>query len=563
MPHFAFFAAVFAGALSTGLPLLQAPVAGASTAQIWTGKGDGTSWGDARNWANNLVPQTGDSVTIAPTSLQVRPAVTGTPSGTKLQDLTLTDASLSGGAITVMGDFAWSVSQYYEAVGARLTVEGTASFSGAGEEDSRAPMSLDGDTEIAGPGLLSVQDTGMAITNSGIMTLQPGAVVRATVCCASTDELLNTGIISVPASASRTATVAFMRFDDQGSISVGPGSVLDVSGGPGDLGGGGSVSGGGTVRFDQGAAITLSPRVSVSAGSTIELTGNAEFFGPGGLKGGGTFLWTGGTIDGSLEGANSVHAMISGPAIKTFTSPGTTPAALALSGSTTLEGTGELVLSGATSFSNLGTLTMEAGSSVGGSVCCVKPEHFTNGGTLKVAAGRARATATNLAFTNSGTMNIMSGTMVIGTLSYQQTTGRTQLAGGSLSAAKQVDIAGGTLTGFGAVNGSVVNEGTVAPSTSGGVLKITGTYEQTSKGELLSVITGTKPGANFGQLNVGSHASLSGTLHVDAGSGFTPGHRLSVAVLVCQGRRGKFAGMSGGPNFSVAYSTTGAKVVYP
>ena len=56
---------------------------------------------------------------------------------------------------------------------------------------------------------------------------------------------------------------------------------------------------------------------------------------------------------------------------------------------------------------------------------------------------------TNLAFSNSGTVHVTGGTLAIGTLSYHQTAGVTQLAGGSLSAAKQVDIAGGTLSGFG------------------------------------------------------------------------------------------------------------------
>ena len=706
------------------------------------------TWGDARNWASNSVPQNGDSVTIAPSSSQARPAVTGTPSGIKLEDLTLTDASLSGGAVTVTGDFIWSASGDHETLAAPLTVEGSASFSGSGEEDSQAPLILDGITEIAGPGLLSLQDTGTAVKNSGTLTIEPGAVVRASVCCASTDEFLNTGVVSMPVSASGRASLAFTRFDDQGSVSVGAGSLLDVSGGPGQFGAGADLSGGGTLQFDQGAAITLSANVSVSGRSTIALTGNAEFFGPGGLDGSGTFLWTGGTIDGSLDVAKTLHTTISGSASKDLTSPARTPSVLAfhgpttvqgagpleafsanistsgtftvkpgatvkastccaspdkftntgtlsvpasapgtanlalmsfddqgtvsvgpgstllvtaapgafssgagisgggtlefdqsaemilannlsigaattvmltgestfvgpgsfsgtgdfqwtggtiegnldvasathttisgaasksltspgktpttfmLHGTTTLQGAGEVELSGATTLNNLGTLTMQAGTTVGGSLCCATPDHFTNGGTLRVAAGSANATVTNLAFSNSGTVHVTGGTLAIGTLSYHQTAGVTQLAGGSLSAAKQVDIAGGTLSGFGTVTGSVLNGGTVNPSTAGGPLHITGTYQQTNKGELLSVISGTKPGVQFGQLDVGGGATLAGTLHADTGSGFTPGHRQAFAVLVCHNRSGKFAGKSGRPVFGLTYSATAASVVY-
>ncbi len=273
-------AAALAGLLITGVLALPATVAGASGDQAWTGKGDGTTWSDARNWASNSVPQNGDSVTIAPTGAQARPAVTGTPTGIKLDDLTLTDASLSGGAVTVTGDFTWSASDDHETLAAPLTVEGSASLSGSGEEDSQAPLTLDGITEIAGPGLLSLQDTGTAITNSGTLIIEPGAAVRATVCCASTDEFLNTGVVSVPASASGRASLAFTRFDDQGTVSVGAGSLLDVSGGPGRFGAGADLTGGGTLQFDQGAAIALSANVSVSGRSTMALTGNAEFFGP-------------------------------------------------------------------------------------------------------------------------------------------------------------------------------------------------------------------------------------------------------------------------------------------
>ena len=73
----------------------------------------------------------------------------------------------------------------------------------------------------------------------------------------------------MPVSASGRASLAFTRFDDQGSVLVGAGSLLDVSGGPGQFGAGADLSGGGTLQFDQGAAITLSANVSVSGRSTI------------------------------------------------------------------------------------------------------------------------------------------------------------------------------------------------------------------------------------------------------------------------------------------------------
>jgi hypothetical protein len=741
-------AAVFAGALAVGVVAVTPMVARASSSQTWSGSGDGTTWGDPQNWASGSVPQNGDSVTIAPTATQPRPAVTMVPGGADLQDLTLTDASLSGGAVTVTGDFTWDVASSSNTLDAPLTVQGTATLSGAGRENSQAPMTFEGTTEIDGPGLLSIQDPGNAITNSGTMTLKPGVVVGATVCCVNPDQFLNTGTISVPASAAKTVSLEFMKFNDQGSVSVGPGSLLDVSGGPGAFKSGVAFSGGGSLQFDQGAAITLASNVHIGAGSTMTLTGNARFLGPGsfagagkfswsggtidgsldiaktiqtvvsgtgkktlmspgathallafhgpttvqdsgpleafaanmsnsgtftirpgatveaneccvspdvflntgtlsvpssaagtaeldlmsfrdhgavsvgagstlhvtigpgdfspgaGIHGGGTvlfdqgalmslasnisiaagttvqltgeatfrgngtftgtghFRWTGGTIDGNLAIASTVATIISGTATKSLTSPTSTAVALTLRGATTLAGTGELELSGATTLANLGTFTMGAGTTVGGSVCCVKPDKFTNQGRLLVAAGTKTATVTNMAFSNSGTVKLTSGTLFVNTLSYRQSAGATTLAGGSLSAAMGIDIAGGTLSGFGTITGSVLNNGIVAPSTTGGVLKITGSYKQTTAGKLAIVITGTKPGTKFGQLAVGGHATLAGTLHVSTGSGFTPKHHQAFAILLYHARSGTFTTHSGAPAYTLTYGTTLTKAVF-
>src|SRR5215469_474933 len=306
--------AALASALAAGALVLAPTVASASSSQTWTGGGDGSSWGDAQNWAGMSVPENGDSVIIPAVNSPARTVVTGVPAGTRLQDLTMTDASLSGGDVTVVGDFSWSVSQGFEILGSPLTVDGDASIGGAGEQDVQDPMTFDGNTDIAGPGLLSIQDSGPAITNSGTLTLEPNAVVRASVCCVSPDEFINNGTVAVPASG--TATVGFMGFHDEGSVSVAPGGLLDIAGGPGDFGAGTDVSGGGTLQFDSGAAITLASGVSIGAGSTVLLTGNAEFFGPGSFTGGGKFSWTGGTIDGSLSLGATVHTTVSGSAKK-------------------------------------------------------------------------------------------------------------------------------------------------------------------------------------------------------------------------------------------------------
>ena len=126
-----------------------------------------------------------------------------------------------------------------------------------------------------------------------------------------------------------------------------------------------------------------------------------------------------------------------------------------------------------------------------------------------------------------------------------------------------MNISKGTLSGFGIITGSVLNGGTVAPSTTGGVLKITGGYNQTSAGTLSSVITGTTPGTKFGQLSVGGKAMLAGTLKVNTGNGFVPTHGEAFSVLLYHTRSGMFGTLSGTPAYTVSYTATAANVVYP
>jgi hypothetical protein len=555
-----------AGTLAAGTGVLAAgllgPVAAsAASSQTWTAAGDGSSWGDPMNWASNSVPQNGDSVTIPAVRFPARTVVAGMPAGTQLQDLSMTDASLSGGDVTVAGNFSWSVSQGFEVLGSPVTVAGDATISGAGAQDVTQPLTFDGTAEISGPGVLSIEDAGPAVTNNGTLTVAPGALVEGSVCCVNPDVFANNGTVAM--SAAGTGNLADMEFNDKGTVAVGPGSLLDITGGPGGFGAAAKVSGGGTLQFDQGASMTLATGVSIGAGSTLTLTGNTQFFGPGTFAGTGKFSWSGGTIDGGLSVGPGIHTTVSGTATKTLTSPTSAPTALTLRGVTSLTDAGELELAGTTTLSNVGTMTMNTGTTVGGGVCCVAPDKFVNAGTLVVAAGTGTATTTNMQFSNSGTVKVNSGALAINTLGYKQAAGSTQLAGGSVTAAKQMNIAGGTLSGHGTITGSVLNGGTVAPSTTGGVLKITGGYNQKSTGTLTSVITGTTPGTKFGQLSVGGTATLAGTLKVNTGNGFVPGHGQAFSVLLYHTRSGMFGTLSGTPAYTVKYAATAANVVYP
>jgi hypothetical protein len=60
-----------------------------------------------------------------------------------------------------------------------------------------------------------------------------------------------------------------------------------------------------------------------------------------------------------------------------------------------------------------------------------------------------------------------------------------------------------------------------------------------------------------------SKATLAGTLKVSTGNGFVPSHGEAFSVLPYHTHSGTFSTLTGTPAYSVSYTATAAKVVYP
>jgi hypothetical protein len=58
-------------------------------------------------------------------------------------------------------------------------------------------------------------------------------------------------------------------------------------------------------------------------------------------------------------------------------------------------------------------------------------------------------------------------------------------------------------------------------------------------------------------------ATLAGTLKVNTGNGFVPGHGQSFSVLLYHTRSGMFGTLTGTPAYTVNYTATAANVVHP
>lgn len=167
-------------------------------------------------------------------------------------------------------------------------------------------------------------------------------------------------------------------------------------------------------------------------------------------------------------------------------------------------------------------------------------------------SGAASTTITAAAtLNNSGTVKAQSGTLSLG--NYVQTGGVTDLDGGAI-AGSLLGIQDGSLTGNGAISGSVTMGGTLSPGHSIGALSITGDATFTSGGifqvELSSLNDTSDELTVAGLLDLSAsddHLTLSGGL---AGQSYT--------IATFGSLLGEFDWVSGG--YDVTYDTLGKTI---
>ncbi|MFO0940977.1 MAG: hypothetical protein U0930_09430 [Pirellulales bacterium] len=112
-----------------------------------------------------------------------------------------------------------------------------------------------------------------------------------------------------------------------------------------------------------------------------------------------------------------------------------------------------------------------------------------------------------------------------------------------------------TLKGTGSFTGNVLNQGTIAPGNSPGIITINGNYTQSAGASLDIEIVGTNPNVpDFDQLIVNGSVSLNGVLNVIYLSGFVASSGSSFRIIDNDGTTmapGTFTGLAEGAQFSV------------
>ena len=300
--------------------------------------------------------------------------------------------------------------------------------------------------------------------NEGLVTKSGGTGTTTL----SLGPLTNTGVVHVS-----VGTLSITPFNNNGRAEVAAGAVLQATGG----------TSAGTFATAAGARLNLSS-IAMPTGTTFEgsgpvyldgavtglVTGTTCVVAPGaGVSGAftavGTLTWTGGMLVGQVTVAPGAVLSIAGDEGKTLWSA----AEIRNHGTVNWSGAGAIynVTGGAADVRNYsdGVMNITGDTTLGG------VGNFINEGLLKKTGGTGTTYLTFGVLANSGVIEARSGTITVNGL--EQSAGDTRLLGGSIGGGT-FNFTGGTLSGTGTVDASVVNAAIVSPGNSPGTLTITG-----------------------------------------------------------------------------------------
>jgi len=290
------------------------------------------------------------------------------------------------------------------------------------------------------------------------------------------------------------------------------------------------ISPGGSLRFDAPTdrpidfdSVTIGP--STSGGSTFNantgqpfnidtlvMDNNAQLSGTSPINVASQFTWRNGN-------------MFAGGAVTLAGSSNVLPTSSNRSSSRVMHNHGYFAmlgafsLAGSASFNNHPDGVVDFQSDGAG----ISSRPINNAGLIVKSGGTGQANVNFSTWTNTGTVEIQSGSIGMHTTQFVQNSGQTILNGGDLRiifGTFPVTLNGGVLMGVNTVFGNLVNNaGTIAPGLSVGELTVSGNCTQGASARLEVEIAGTSP-EDSDQLTVTGTAALAGTLRVTFVNGF-------------------------------------------
>ncbi len=364
----------------------------------------------------------------------------------------------------------------------------------------------------------TTNSNGVAFNNSGTVAVQAGSL---TLLAGGT----HTGIFS--ATASTSVNFGGTHIFQTSNTFTGPGS-MNLTGGNYALAG--TLLG--SLNLSAGN-LTISGAVNATnfAMSGGTLTGDANMTVTGALN------WTGGVMGGTGKitiAAGGVLNIDAGNSSSVYLGRALENNGTATWNSGNLRfGSGTITNNG--SFTANSNATLQAWGEGG-------VNNFNNAGTFTQAGtGNTYFTtqSNGVAFNNSGTVAVQAGSLTC--VSYIQTTGITNLCGGSLSSGGTININGGILSGAGTINASVLSNGLVSPGTPLGTMTINGNYTQTSTGVLNIELGGATASNQIDCLVISGLATLSGTVQVRTVNSYQPAFAQTFFPVTFGSRNGMFS----------------------
>jgi len=366
----------------------------------------------------------------------------------------------------------------------------------------------------------------------------------------------NSGLLDV-----RAGQLSLFAGADAGEFRVATGTLLWFWGGTHTLGPGTSFTGSGAVRLAQGAApakwlvndAIIIPQLELGANATLDASGvpagnliqitNLVSHDDAAIRNGQFQIQSFQMLDQSL--LDHVTIAIAGSLTVAGTNCTLQSSTLNNFGACTVS-TGNLVLAQDAVINNVAgsTFLLQTNSSLP-LAPANGPANFHNAGSFLNSVGNG-ANDIGADFNNAGRIEVLSGTLNFqGAL--KQTQGITVIDSGAALGGGGFTLTGGTITGSGVINATLVNTGgTVSPGVAVGILS-TGAgkdYEQGAAGNLFVEIGGTSPGVGFDHLIVAGNASLDGQLEVIFANGFVPQVGQTFQVVKAGSLAGRFAGLS-------------------
>jgi uncharacterized repeat protein (TIGR01451 family) len=536
----------------------------------------GGNWNTALNWSTGTVPTAANNVVIDANgtytvNLDVAPAfnsltVGGGATGTQTLDLGVGhDVTFTNpGTVTTSGALTFTSSRLLGT--GPLTVNGIMNWTADSEMDTTVNIAAGATLNISGFGTRYIN--GGTLNNSGTVNWSGGnniSVVNSGVinnlatglfvatndqtiyqhCCANGQPFNNVGIFRKTVATGTTA-IAGSGFNNSGTVDIQSGTFTPTSGGtssgvfnatsPGTILFGGNVytlAGGATLTGSGNFQINSSQLNVSAAGVTVNhmtlAGGNLNINGGGSVSTTATGIidWS---ADATLSGAGTLN-VVSGSTLN-FSGFGTRYIAggtLNNSGTINWSGGNNLSIYDSGVINNLaGALFLVTNDQLIYVHCCSGGQAFNNAGTFRKTTATNTTTIQSNGFTNSGTLDVQSGTVNL-------TSGGTSTAIFNAGAAGRLLFNGAaytlsgaaTLTGPGnfEINGGQVNVTGSAIATNhltmnGGTLNITGTLSTTSTGVVDWSADSTLTGS--GSMTIASSATMNitgfGTRYIDGGT---------------------------------------------